>query len=376
MPNIKRIARKALVITLFAVLFAALFTRFGNVSVIISLLPGASSLPKSSAGSVYDYYCLRTYSELGEDDSDVLIVNISNYPREVIGKAISRIDEAGAKVIGLDAVYEQEQPGDSANIIAPLCSVENVVIGISLERLSGKRDWNTPKGSYFAEDNSLDEAITNMYKEGRAIGTTYSVSGRQYPFFAWAVAQKYDPTLNEDLVKGQYINYGDYYYDPEHKPYDALRLIGDDEDYFEDFKEAAQGKIVLLGVISKNEDRHYLPSGDYVPGVLIHAYAVSSMIHRNYVKNLPVWLLWSLSALLCFLMTCYFLYLEAKPKKIFARLYKVLEIGLLFVLHFIGLIAFRDGLFLDLTCYFIIYAICQVLIFLTPDFDSLIPFKK
>lgn len=348
------IVLRALVVTLLATVFSILVYRLGIAGVIVNLLPNASNLPKENANSVYDYYCLRTYQDDAEEDPDVLLVNISDYPRSVIGKTVSRVNQAGAKVIGIDACFLTEQPGDSADLIAPLLEVKNLVLGLGFSK---KDDMvlSPSQKSYFSTECFIEEGVTNMYRKGRVITTFFPAFDADLPSFPWAIARRYNPSLDEDDVNGQYVNYMDFLYD-WHMPYDALKLIGDDMDYFDDFRELAQGKIVIMGVVSENEDRHYIPSGEYVPGMFIHAYAVSSIIHRKYIRSVPAWLLWGVSALMCFLVTLLFYRLERYSLRYLFWIYKSIEVLVMIAILYLCLHLFILGWFVDFTPYFIIFA--------------------
>ena len=148
----------------------------------------------------------------------------------------------------------------------------------------------------------------------------------------------------------------DFWYDNEYTPYDAQKLANCDDDYYEDFCQAAEGKIVLLGVLSDHEDLHYIPSGDYVPGLLIHAFAISSIIHNKTIKGVPSALLWTVSFLICFTLTILYYYISRLSKRYLSWIFKGVEILVMILLLFICIRLFRSGWFIDITPYFTIFA--------------------
>ena len=345
----------ALLVSGISTVLAFIAIKLGIASLLVSLLPDSTNMPKDSANSLYDYYCLRTYQENAEEDSEVILVNIADYPREIIGKTVSTVSQAGAKVIGIDACFENPQPGDTLALIQPFAQTNNLILGLGLIPVDDSSF--SPRGSYFAKSNDIEEAVTNLYEKGRKVATTFSDSkNREIPSFDWAVARKFLPDLDEKEIHDNYINYMDFWYDNEYTPYDAQKLANCDDDYYEDFCQAAEGKIVLLGVLSDHEDLHYIPSGDYVPGLLIHAFAISSIIHNKTIKGVPSALLWTVSFLICFTLTILYYYISRLSKRYLSWIFKGVEILVMILLLFICIRLFRSGWFIDITPYFTIFA--------------------
>ena len=369
------IVLKALAVTAFAGLLAFVSYMLNISGIIVNLLPNSTNIPTSDANSVYDYYCIRARGKNAAEDPDVVVVNIANYSREVIGKTISIFDKAGAKVIGVDVDFSEPKDSDSSSIINPLIDAkQKTVLGLGivykqkseLTTSNSQYDSISFHRSYFAVEGGFDEGITNVFENGRKIPTHYCFkeyasqenSYLNYPSFVWAIANKYNPSI-KDKYNGDgdlYVNYVDYWYDTSYVPYDALQIVEADSDYIDDLTIASKDKIILLGVISDREDLHYIPTGDYIPGTLLHAYAISSLIHETYIRAVSPFWLWTVSLLLCFAITLLYYSIARNHKRGLSVLFKAIEILTMVLILFVCIHLFEKRIFIDFTPYFTIFA--------------------
>lgn len=340
--------------TLLSAFFSFVVYRLGIAGIIVNLLPNATNLPEENASSVYDYYSLRTYRAKGTEDPDIVLVNISDCTREQIGKIVSTVDRAGAKVIGLDAYFQQPKPNDTLSLIKPLADSKKTILGIGFS-VDDTGAYNLLH-SYFAEGFSIPQGMTNLYQQGRKISTSISINNDVYPSFSWAVAKAWNSELGDWRFSDQYVNYMDFWYDSQYMPYDAKKLLEDQEEYYEDFKEVVNGKIALLGVISEHEDLHFIPSGQLIPGMLIQAYAISTIIHDKCIRAIPEGILWGCSIVLCFIITVLLYYFERKKIRYSSIIFKSVEVIMMIGLLYAFLGIFRMGWFIDFSPYFIIFA--------------------
>lgn len=350
-----KIALKALVVTLLSSILAMIAYKFNVAEFVVNLLPDSISIPKDSENSVYDYYCLKAGGANAMEDPNVLIVNIDDYSRETIGRVVTALDAAGAKVIGLDVVFKEPHLSDSADIIKPLLDAkEKIVLGLGFVK---NDQTGRLYGSYFARQYGFDEGITNVFDKGRKLISDYSFSQDGiYKSFPWSIAQKFDPTLNPVDINGQYVNYVDYFYDLKTVPYDAKEIVDGKQDYLDDLSQAVKGKIAIIGVVSDREDLHNVPTGDYIPGILVHAYSISSIINRNNIRKIGDFPLWILSIILCYIVSILFYSIKLRGFKLFSWVFKGIELLVMFVIMIVCIRLFRSGLFIDFTPYFIILA--------------------
>lgn len=352
MKSINSIWVRSVIVTLIAGACAYVLYSLGIVSIIVSLLPDTTNIPADNANEVYDYYCRRTYEENSYRDPDVIIVDVADISREKIAEAIDIINKADAKVIGIDVCFLKEQPSDSV-LIESIKKAGNVVLALGLDTKNDSL-WR----SYFANVNGFKEGLTNLYQDGRKLFTNHTHKGEEFDSFPWAIAHSFNPSITNSEVKGQYINYLDYLYDSTTAPYYASLLLDtENTEYLADFTNEVKGKIVLLGVVSTMEDSHSLPFGEYVPGVIYNAYAISSIIHQSYIKNVPPLLLWGISIIVCLFITALFFALRNRMATSFKPwIYKLIEVLLMVLIQFMCIRLFETHIFIDFIPYFTIFA--------------------
>ena len=64
--------------------------------------------------------------------------------------------------------------------------------------------------------------------------------------------------------------------------------------------EEINDKIVLIGTVNDNNDMHYTPIDNDMPGIMIHAYSLSTLISGKPVKSLPPYVIYSIALLSTF----------------------------------------------------------------------------
>ena len=63
--------------------------------------------------------------------------------------------------------------------------------------------------------------------------------------------------------------------------------------------EVLENKIVLIGMLNDPQDVHITPIGEYTPGLMVHAHALSTILNGDYLTTPPQWVQWMFALLLC-----------------------------------------------------------------------------
>ncbi len=282
-------------------------------------------------------------------DLDVVIVGISResfelapdpypFPRDYYARAIRNLDRLGAKVIGIDLIFDTpsyHDPQQDALLFDEIKDAGNVVLaGVirGIERRGEVEAVIVQEGDmfgniFFEADSSL--GFVQMRKDPDGVIRRYPVSmfthggARMMPSFGTAVLNRYDgrdaltqPQIREHaFILGKriiprtaettHINY----YGPSgtFTKFDLIDVIDDetfttldelrygvDLDIFYDFVETNpfKDKVVLIGpVFPESQDLHSTPvhpegTPDFneMYGVEIHANMIQAMIDDNYLK--------------------------------------------------------------------------------------------
>ena len=282
------------------------------------------------------------------EDSDVVLVAMSQqadsqiperwpWSRDVYAHLIENLNDAGAKVIGIDVVFDQPDPRapryDSLMAEA-MAEHENVVLGGNLARDANQiirvepyrlfMDYNPNPYGLVTVDTDVDGTIRNYRLSRTHMDSTYHTFGleliRQY--------KGWDESV-ELQREGEHYRFGDYVIPVESENNMKINFRGgpgkflefpldniiDDADYltvddreiwgYESVEEKQMGifddpemgllytddledKIVIVGsTMAELHDFHSTPfaPGDAMPGYEIHANAVETILNENYIRT-------------------------------------------------------------------------------------------
>ena len=122
--------KRSLFVTIVATILAFISCRIGIASQIVNFLPDSSNLPFEGPNSVYDYYCRQSLNNEAFEDAEIVVINVADYPRSIIGQTINIVEEAGAKVVGVDIVFPKKEENDANNLLGALSLYDNLVISL------------------------------------------------------------------------------------------------------------------------------------------------------------------------------------------------------------------------------------------------------
>lgn len=300
------------------------------------------SPPEKDDYTIADFYAqVADRRPVRSLDKDLVLVDIGNLDRQGIAGLLDALSLCDAKVIGLDIMFEGEQPGDSL-LIAAITANPDIVMPVDLKEQAREKFTVSGKpffyGSRDTELVSYGAANLPGNKKGATIReyrTSYPLAdGESILSFPMAIAKKADIKTTDDVYKrGNVLETIDY-------PSREFKVIHADEVF--DRAEELSGKIVLVGALTDALDMHSTPVNSYLSGAYIHAYALSSIIGRRfYSHNSPV-ADWILAAALCVFVTMTGLLVDSRIKGLVTRIlqfilvYLAVQIGyLLYVDHHI-----------------------------------------
>lgn len=145
-------------------------------------------------------------------------------------------------------------------------------------------------------------------------------NGEKKPSFALAIAEQIDPKVAEEIyARSNEFEIIDF---PSHE-YTVI-------DWYDvpDRAEAIEGKIVLIGATGDTSDIHATPIDARMAGVMIHAYALSTMLHGRYYDTVPGWVNILVAGIICILMIYLSLWITSPIKGVVLRLVQVVMLYL------------------------------------------------
>ncbi len=211
--------------------------------------------------------------------------------RGMLADAVSRLDAAGAKAIGIDVLFDQATEPAKDRYLAE--TVARSTVPVIVGWASEAEELTPQQRKYLAE--YLPEAIhapSNLSKDARDGTVRWIYPGTQTetgyrPGFAPALARAagVDPSRESESL---YFRRGA---DDSLQPFRKFPL------HMLPHLPAAwfKGKIVLIGADLPNEDRHRTPFASMVgndrgsvPGVVVHAFALAQMLDGATLTATPV----------------------------------------------------------------------------------------
>lgn len=322
---------KALVITIMAMIFSH-FVIYDLMSVSFF-----APMEKTSDFRFSDFYNIVTDSRpVAVLDSNIVVVAVDNCNRKDIARALDDIGFCGPAAVGLDIAFTPPSDPDCDPLVESLAMCPRLVMPVSVADSGGVS--STRHVSYYdaVVAPSAGYAAVNIQgeQEERISITKFSpefhTSNGTVPSMPAALA------AIADQEAAKYLKDRDN--DEEIISYASRRFEVMYPNEILDNTELLEGKIVLVGKLRDSGDQHITPIGNYTPGVMIHAYALSTILSGDFTVKLSDFWLYGISAVLCFFMVWINLLIMQSP---FGQLMvRVLQTALLYIMIILGTLMF------------------------------------
>ena len=264
-------------------------------------------------------------------DPEIVLVDIGDATRDDIADLFDAIPAFEPRAVGVDISFEEERPGD-VFLIDALSSNPNLVMVVDVEpdrALNGTR-FRVSGGSYFLDHipgvavgaanlpTKIPGGVVRNFVVDYPAADSGAVAVNSFPV---AVAQLVAPDAVEDLrARGrsqEFINY----------PSRTYRVISYNE--LADKGELLTDKIVLVGALTDEGDLHATPPQIRMAGLEIHAHALSTILHREYLHELSSTSNLVIACVLCFLLALTHVSLPAAYKSLVLRIVQLILLYLL-----------------------------------------------
>lgn len=271
---------------------------------------------------VYAY--LGRPTEFTEDR--IVIINSGRPDRARLAALVDKLHLAGAKTIGLDFYFSQTSGLTADTLLQQsIQRADNVVLACTLkdedltdDRLEGISGVDTFFSNY--APIGFGNFPSNSSKTVRVFSPWEMVNDQIVPAFSTAIMGIYDPEVQSDFLKrGRALEHIFY---TGHKPDFISNNLDQvlDSMTVEELRLTCQDRIVLVGYAPDDQwanpllDRHYTPTNQHydtksIPdmyGIVIHANVLSMMLNQTYIYNVPKWLTYLISILICYANVLFF----------------------------------------------------------------------
>lgn len=263
-------------------------------------------------------------------DSNIIIVNIDTADRFDIARIIDLLAICEPGAVGVDATFNQPSGNDDA-LVEAVSNCPGIVLAMTVtpdgETGDHHQKFRIDEKSFFQDQlPQLTYAAVNLpTKHEKSAVRQFPVyfeaaRGNRINSFAVAVAEKLDPVAIEEL------------YDRGHQleviNFPSREFIELEPSEIAENAENIRGKIVLLGALRDEADQHPTPTEMSMPGVRIHAHAISTIIQRQYFTQLTDLQNWAIALGLCFLLVYLNVSINLGVKGMVLRIIQVLMLYL------------------------------------------------
>lgn len=113
--------------------------------------------------------------------------------------------------------------------------------------------------------------------------------------------------------------------------------------------EKFRDKVVIMGDVANSKDVFPVPHKEMLPGVLIHAHCVDTILSGNHIDSLPLWVNILLSVLLCFAFSFMHVQVERRMDDGVDFVMRLLQVLLMLLLYRVGCMFFIHNYYIDMS---------------------------
>ena len=252
-------------------------------------------------------------------DNNITIIDLSDvYDRGEIASIIDTVLSCNPLAVGFDVAlwHEKEDMDADARLASLMKDSPVVVIPCQLfdEAQPGGRDFRYVARQFFVAKESFpapNEAAANVDKEGitavvRHFTTSLSLNGTEIDPFAVKLLKTVSPQRYAELMargnKTEHINF-------RRASYTAVTWSDKTKERNMDL---IPGRVVLIGDLSDEADKFNTPIESRMPGVVLHAMTLDSMMRGAWIDESPDLLSWLVALVAAMLLIPVFRIIKRK----------------------------------------------------------------
>ncbi|MCM1150936.1 MAG: CHASE2 domain-containing protein [Alistipes sp.] len=256
----------------------------------------------------------------------IVVVSIDGLSRNEITATLEAVNFCNPRAVGVDLFFNYPQPGDSL-LLQALRKTPGLVLPCIIPA-DGNTDlpylYNLFPDSFFGavnlEISTTQGTVRNFrpFFHTRAEGTV--------PNFVSLLARHTSHTAYNQLCERLLPQETIYY------PNTDFNILSADEVLQN--AHLIEGKTVLIGTVADPQDMYRTSIRESMPGVLIHAHALATILQGTYIDRSPVWMGWLIAFALCTLIVALNSWLV--HKEVGALIVRILQFMLLYAIAWTG----------------------------------------
>lgn len=325
---------------------AAIISILGLLIAVTSLhrLLNLLDFTQSSGGG--DFQMSDVYNRVSDSrsvrtlNSDILIAPLDGYGRSEIAEIITAVNSLGPKVMGLDIVFLEEYEGDQL-LIDAIERCPNLVLPLALDEefgeLTGSYFYDSISNEHFGVINLAANAINQSVRTHKLV---YPYDNQQINSFATEITSIAAPEIYNQIENNKFSSNIIAYPSMEFAIFDVEELLESPEAY----RDMIANKIILLGDLTNTSDYHLTPINSGMPGILIHAHTLDTIISGKEIRMSSQWINWMIAFVICFIFMCVKLFASEKSQDFGQLIVRILQLVLLYLFFTWGCNIFMNKL--------------------------------
>ena len=324
---------KSIVITLISICFTqVVIYELGNIS-------GFVSAEKSADFQISDIYnSIADYRNISQASPYVTVVAVDECSRKELIDVLEVVSEYQPKVIGID-VFFKTASDDSLRILSTLSKIPNLI----LPRIIKRQEDNTYQ---YMNYSFIEKHLKTKYAYVNLNASTLHDVIRD--FTPWQITANGDTLYQIATAMAKMADIYQYNILQERNNIIEtikfssidIPIVSSDEILYRSNDECLSryltNRAVLIGDIHNLNDMYITPLKGLLPGVLIHAYSLQTILTASYTDSTPNWLNW----LIAFLVSILFLFVNMIIKDQWSHIgnmvMRLIQVALMFTLVFVG----------------------------------------
>lgn len=339
------------VVTLLSLAFLTISINGVSVLSLFSPLEGDSDFQLSDL-----YTKVADRRPVSQCSDDVVVVATDGCRRSDIVDLIAALETFSPAAIGVDVNFRYPSEDDT-RMIEVFDACENLTLPLILSQDSDGETFQVDENENSFLISWLDSerfSVVNlerytMWGSVRTFRPTYSTPEGVIPGFALRLAFLADPEKAEAFTSrkhdSEYINYPS-------RTFEVLEpgdIINEDGSLDDGVKNSICGRVVLLGDLDNSKDVFPVPHKEMMPGVMIHAHCVDTILAGRGIDSMPMWLNIVLSVILCFVFALLHLSVERRLDNGVDFVMRVFQILLMFALYWLGCVLYIRNYYVDMS---------------------------
>lgn len=216
------------------------------------------------------------------ENTDISIIDITAVEsRRDIAAVVNKVESLHPKTVGIDIVFlnpKEDVLGD--NMIAEIAEKYDNIVFAANYQFDGVRHSYLKNRSFFTPYIDVKEGITNFNRElysdiKRNMNIGVNIDDSICPSFAWLTA-----SVSSDGIMP--LREG-----TEEIDFTPTRFQIINADSVNGKADIIKDRIVLIGAIGDDTDKHYTPLGK-IPGIELQAYSIQTLLQKTNTRSMPI----------------------------------------------------------------------------------------